>query len=313
MAILSSGKFDGFLCTTRETGNKLASGVKGHMEDFVSGFAGHDRKLWEYIMGKWKLEIDSLVIRDTMLVFELLIQKVRTVKGALNITQVSGKIKSAVFDQSKQSWFITIEDEMSFVAHDIIRRQDWCSGRLKGYWVEISEIRKIEGVDIILVPRTEFIGNSGYDNGRENVETDLESMTLPAASDKSAQFGNSVNLNRQSAIYPDADEGGQPAFNILFKIKNKSFVGCHKQRMGGNIPGTNGVKGFYCENGMIKSTDTKSHTIYSINPDGSAEFGDGSTKFNIDKFGHIAGDTISWEWIEEQGKYVCTMRNIVLT
>ncbi|MFT0264050.1 collagen-like protein, partial [Bacteroides faecis] len=121
MAILSNGKFYGFLCSVKVTGRKLSNGVKEYVEDFVSGFAGHGWKLWEYIKGKWKLEIDSLVVRETMVVFELLIQKIRSVKGALGITQACGRIKTATLDESGQNWLVTIEDEMSFVAHDFIR------------------------------------------------------------------------------------------------------------------------------------------------------------------------------------------------
>ncbi|MDD3038655.1 hypothetical protein [Bacteroides sp.] len=313
MAILSNGKFYGFLCSARETGNKLANGVKEYVEDFLSGFTGHGWKLWEYIKGKWKLEIDSLVIRDTMVVFELLIQKIRAVKGALNITQASGKIKSAVFDESEQAWLITIEDEMSFVAHDIIRCQDWSRGTLKGYWVEISEIRKIEGIDTIIIPVSEFTGGIGYENDMEAVKANLTGMTNPSSGDEIVQFGNSVNVNRQSAIYLHADEGGQPAIDILFGIKSKNFTGCVKQRIGGNIPGTNGLKGFYCENGMIKGTDSNGHTVYSIHPDGTAEFGDGSARFATDRSGHIAGGAISWQWDATKGKYVCTMEGVLLT
>lgn len=101
----------------------------------------------------------------------------------------------------------------------------------------------------------------GYDNGIETVKDDLTGMTTPAPGDEIIQFGNSINPNRQSANYLHADEGGQPAIDILFGIKKKSVVGCVKQRKGGDIPGTNGLKGFYCENGMIKGTDTNGHTV----------------------------------------------------
>ena len=74
MAILSNGKFYGFLCSVKATGQKLTNGVKEYVEDFVSGFAGHGWKIWEYIAGKWKLEIDTIVVRETMLVFEMLIK-----------------------------------------------------------------------------------------------------------------------------------------------------------------------------------------------------------------------------------------------
>ena len=82
MAILSNGKFYGFLCSVYETGRKLANGVKEYAEDFVSGFAGHGWKIWEYVKGKWKFEIDTIVVRETMLVFEMLISKVRAIIGA---------------------------------------------------------------------------------------------------------------------------------------------------------------------------------------------------------------------------------------
>lgn len=313
MAILSNGKFYGFLCSVKATGRKLSNGVKEYVEDFVSGFAGHGWKLWEYIKGKWKLEIDSLVVRETMVVFELLIQKIRAVKGALGITQACGRIKTATLDESGQNWLVTIEDEMSFVAHDFIRCQDWTNGTLKGYWVEIAEIRKIDGVDTIVIPVSEFTGGIGYTDGMEAVDPALSGMTTPVVSDEIVQFGNSKNVNRQSAIYLHADEGGQPAIDILFGINSKSFAGCTKIRMGGDIPGTDGLKGFYCENGMIKGTDSKGHVVYCIYPDGTAEFGDGSARFATDKSGHIAGGAISWYWDASKKKYVCSMKGVVLT
>ena len=313
MAILSNGKFYGFLCSVKATGRKLSNGVKEYVEDFVSGFAGHGWKLWEYIKGKWKLEIDSLVVRETMVVFELLIQKIRAVKGALGITQACGRIKTATLDESGQNWLVTIEDEMSFVAHDFIRCQDWTNGTLKGYWVEIAEIRKIDGVDTIVIPVSEFTGGIGYTDGMEAVDPALSGMTTPAVSDEIVQFGNSKDVNRQSAIYLHADEGGQPAIDILFGINSKSFAGCTKIRMGGDIPGTDGLKGFYCENGMIKGTDSTGHVVYCIYPDGTAEFGDGSAKFATDKSGYIAGGAISWHWDASKNKYVCSMKGVVLT
>lgn len=123
-----------------------------------------------------------------MTVFELLIQKIRAVKGALGITQACGKIQSAGLDDNKENWLITIEDEMSFVGHDIIRCQSWTGNGIKGYWVEISEIRKIDGVDTIVVPVSEFTGGIGYVDGMEMVKPDLLGMTTPAVGDEIIQF-----------------------------------------------------------------------------------------------------------------------------
>lgn len=316
MAGLVSTGIAGFIASAKFTGKKVlnAAGemVSEMVENFMSGFAGYGWKIWEYVAGKWKLEIDSIVVRGTMTVFELLIQKIRAVKGALGITQACGKIKTAGLDESGENWLITIEDEMSFVAHDFIRCQDWTGNGIKGYWVEISEICKIGGVDTIVIPVSEFIGSIDYVNGMEAVIPDLSSMTTPAIGDEIIQFGNSQNVTRQSAIYLHADEGGQPAIDILFGINSKSFYGCVKMRVGGDIPGADGLKGFYCENGMIKGTDISGHTVYCIHPDGSAEFGDGSAKFNTDKSGSIAGGAISWVWDADQGKFITSLGNVVI-
>ena len=78
--------------------------------------------------------------------FELLIQKIRAVKGALGITQANGKIKEVREDDV--NYYIKIEDEMSFVANDIIRCQTFSSGQ-KSYWVIVSSISNNE----IVIPK----------------------------------------------------------------------------------------------------------------------------------------------------------------
>lgn len=87
MAILSTAKIVGMLASAKKTGKQILNAAGEYVaevvEDFMSGFAGHGWKIWEYVSGKWKLEIDSIVVRETMTVFELLIQKIRAVKELL--------------------------------------------------------------------------------------------------------------------------------------------------------------------------------------------------------------------------------------
>lgn len=320
MAILSSTGISGFLSSAKATGkqilNKAGKLIPEYIEDFVSGFAGHGWKIWNYRseidsenneLKKYKLEIDSLTVRESMTVFELLIQKIRAVKGALSITQASGRVATAVYDEKTSEWLLTVEDEMSFAAHDIIRCQSWDNGTLKGYWVEISEIRKIEGVDTIVIPAGEFSGGIGYDknnNNAECVDKALTDMITPAAGDEIIQFGNSKVANRQSAVYIHADEGGQPAIDILFGITTKSFAGCVKTRIGGDIPGGDGVKGFYCENGMIKCVDDSGSLIYEFKPDGSFTLGKRKIVYDPteDKLKFGAGVTLTWDNIADDAK-----------
>lgn len=298
MAILSNGKFYGFLCSAKETGQKLANGVKEYVEDFVSGFAGHGWKIWEYVKGKWMLEIDSIRVRGQFTVFEMLISKVRAIIGAQAITQGCGKIKTAELSEDGSAYLITLEDaDMSFMEHDFIRCQEF-TGSQKVYHVEIESVAD----GIIRVPLSEF------DLGEEGIV-----VNPPAPGDDIVQFGNSQNKARQSAIYLHADETGQPAIDVMFDINSKNWDGKVKIRVGGDIPDSGGLKGFYCENGMIKGTDSNGHTVYCIYPDGTAEFGDNSAKFCTDKSGYIAGGAISWVWNAEKKKCVCTMKDVVLT
>ncbi|WP_223854795.1 hypothetical protein [Bacteroides sp. GM023] len=301
MAILSNGKFYGFLCSVKETGQKLANGVKEYVEDFVSGFSGYGWKLWEYVTGKWKLEIDTIVVRETMLVFEMLISKVRAIIGAQAITQGHGKVKSARISDDGTEYLIVLEDEdMSIVTHDFVRCQTFTSGRTKLYHVEVFSV-DVE-TKTLHIPLSEFeqdeLGNVLYP---------------PVSGDELVQFGNSQNKVRQSAIYMHADETGQPAIDVMFDIDSKNWDGKVKVRVGGDIPDSGGLKGFYCENGMIKGADSNGHTVYCIYPDGTAEFGDGSAMFCTDKSGHIAGGAISWIWNAEKKKCICTMKDVVLT
>ena len=302
MAILSTAKVVGLLCSAKKTGKQIlnAAGewVAEVVEDFMSGFAGYGWKIWEYVKGKWMLEIDSIRVREQFIVFEMLVSKMRAIIGSLGISQACGKIATVMLSEDGTEYLITLEDEtMSFVAHDFMRCQTYTGTKQTFYHVEISSVVE----DVIHVPVSEF------DKDTEGIVTNP-----PEVGNDVVQFGNSVNKNRQSAIYIHADESGQPAIDIMFDIDSKDWTGKIKTRLGGDIPGGDGARGFYCENGMIKGTDTGGHTVYCIHPDGTAEFGDGSAKFAADRSGKLAGGAISWEWDADKKKYVCTMGDVIL-
>ena len=299
MAILSTAKIVGMLASAKKTGRQVmnAAGewVAEVVEDFMSGFAGYGWKIWE---GKWMLEIDSIRVRERFIAFEMLVSKMRAIIGSLGISQACGKIATVTLSEDGAEYLITLEDEtMSFVAHDFMRCQIYTGTKQSLYHVEISSVAN----GVIHVPVSEF------DKDAKGIVTNP-----PEAGNDIVQFGNSVDKNRQSAIYIHADESGQPAIDIMFDIDSKDWTGKVKTRLGGDIPGGDGTRGFFCENGMIKGTDTSGHTVYCIYPDGTAEFGDGSAKFNTDKSGFIAGGAISWKWDSSKNKYVCTMKDVIL-
>lgn len=303
MAILSTAKIVGMLASAKKTGRQVmnAAGewVAEVVEDFMSGFAGYGWKIWEYVKGKWMLEIDSIRVREQFIVFEMLVSKMRAIIGSLGISQACGKIATVTLSEDGTEYLITLEDEtMSFVAHDFMRCQTYSGTKQTFYHVEIASVVD----DIIHVPVSEF-----------DKDEDGNVINPPEPGNDIVQFGNSINKNRQSAIYIHADESGQPAIDIMFNIDSKDWTGKVKTRLGGDIPGGDGARGFYCENGMIKGTDISGHTVYCIHPDGSAEFGDGSAKFNRDKSGYLAGGAISWRWDMDKKKYVCTMGDVILS
>jgi hypothetical protein len=238
-------------------------------KDFVSGAFGSGWRIAR-TLGRWVFETDDIVVRGQMTVFELLIQKIRAVKGALGITQASGKIREIREDDT--NYYIQVEDEMSFVANDIVKCQTF-SGEQKNYWVIVSNVVNNE----IVIPKSEFVNSS-----------------LPEVGDEMIQFGNTTDETRQSAIYLHADEGGQPAIDVLFGINSKSFDGKTKIRVGGDIPGSDGYKGFYCENGMIKSVNTKGETMYMLRPDGSGVMAKGNISWDADGNGSIFNKAIYW-------------------
>lgn len=292
MAILSNGKFYGFLCSVKATGRKLSNGVKEYVEDFVSGFAGHGWKLWEYIKGKWKLEIDALLVRGQFTVFELLISKIRSIMGAQTISQGQGKVKSARISDDGTEYLIELEDEdVSLVAHDFIRCQTFSGTDLRMYHVEI------ESVDLstktLHIPLLEF-----------NLDDSGNVLNPPKAGDDLVQFGNSQNKARQSAIYLHADENGQPAIDVMFDIDSKDWTNKIKIRVGGDIPGTEGLKGFYSINGMIKAVDENGALIYGLYPDGTVNIGKGNIVYNPqnNKVTLGSGVTLSWSNLDEEAK-----------
>lgn len=292
MAILSNGKFYGFLCSAKETGRKLANGVKEFVEDFVSGFAGHGWKLWEYVTGKWKLEIDTIVVRETMLVFEMLISKIRAIIGAQAITQGHGKVKSVRISDDGTEYLIVLEDEeMSIVAHDFVRCQTFTGDKTKLYHVEVFSV-DVE-TKTLHVPLSEFeqdeLGNVLYP---------------PVSGDELVQFGNSQNKARQSAIYMHADETGQPAIDVMFDIDSKNWGDKVKVRVGGDIPDSGGLKGFYCVNGMVKCVDDKGIVIYEFAPNGSVNIGKGNIVYNptTNKVVLGSGVTLTWNNLDDESK-----------
>ena len=205
---------------------------------FVSGFLGEGFKIWVE-NGNWHIECDNLTVRQTMNIFELLIQKIRSVNGALVVSQSNGKIKSVSEDET--NYVITMEEEgETFQPNDLVRCQVWTGSKTKFYWVEVSSVSG----NSITVKKSEFTAGNKPEKGDEVV-----------------QMGNTQNAQRQALIYITAQESGHPYIEILNGVKIKSLSGTNRTRLGdlsniqdsafpeGQQPSGSGL---YCDNAFLR-------------------------------------------------------------
>nr|DAQ17440.1 MAG TPA: tail protein [Caudoviricetes sp.] len=206
-------------------------------ETFVPGFLGEGFKIW-LENGNWHIECDNLTVRQTMNIFELLIQKIRSVNGAIVVSQSNGKV-TAVEDTGTQYKITFGEEFPTFQEGDLIRCQSWSKNNLKFYWVEV----KTEADGYVLCDKSEF----------NNV--------VPAVGDEVVQMGNTKNAERQALIYITAQESGKPYIEILNGVKTKSLTGTDRTRLGDlsnivdpDFTGEAAVKGtgFYSTNAFLK-------------------------------------------------------------
>ena len=206
-------------------------------ETFVPGFLGEGFKIW-LENGNWHIECDNLTVRQTMNIFELLIQKIRSVNGAIVVSQSNGKV--ADVEDTGTQYKITFGEEFpSFQEGDLIRCQSWSKNNLKFYWVEV----KTASDGYVLCDKSEF----------NNV--------VPAVGDEVVQMGNTKNAERQALIYITAQESGKPYIEILNGVKTKSLTGTDRTRLGDlsnivdpDFTGEAAVKGtgFYSTNAFLK-------------------------------------------------------------
>ena len=205
---------------------------------FVPGFLGEGFKIWVE-NGNWHIECDNLTVRQTMNIFELLIQKIRSVNGALVVSQSNGKIKSVSEDET--NYVITMEEEGEmFQPNDLVRCQVWTGSKTKFYWVEVASVSG----NSITVKKSEFTAGNKPEKGDEVV-----------------QMGNTQNAQRQALIYITAQESGHPYIEILNGVKTKSLSGTNRTRLGdlsniqdsafpeGQQPSGSGL---YCDNAFLR-------------------------------------------------------------
>ena len=151
---------------------------------FIPGFTGEGAKLYKDEAGNWTLECDIVTVRKMMKVFELIIQKIRSVNGALVISQSNSKVVEVTEDG--EYYVLDFgDDQPTFQAHDLVRHQVFSGNEVEYYWVKID---RAEGSKVWIL-KSEFNG------------------VVPKQDDELVQMGNTQNVARQSLIYLSAEEG----------------------------------------------------------------------------------------------------------
>ena len=185
------------------------------------------------------LIVDKITVRRVMNVFELLINKVRSVGGQICVSAANGKIKTV--QEQGDYWHITFEQENTFAAHDLMRCQVFTGTSQKAYWVEVADTAN----GGILVVKSEF-------------ET-----AQPEEGDECVLMGNTETANRQNLVLISASEDGHPRVDVLDGVSAKNFDHALRARLGNlddikddRFPLDNQPKGngLYADNVYLRGT-----------------------------------------------------------
>ena len=205
---------------------------------FIPGFTGEGYRIYKNDLGQYCAEFDNLTVRQTMRVYDLIVEQIRYIKGSMVISCGGAvitdvKIQSVSLpklvrdngedlnnynlDPSGENIFVECyiikfdkEKFNPFTKNDLIRCQKFIYPNIKYYWVWV----RYADYDSIYIETSEFDG----------VEPEIE--------DEICQFGNVVDKNRQSVIYLSATETVNPVIDVLSDVHEKNFTNCLRARLG---------------------------------------------------------------------------------
>lgn len=208
--------------------------------EFRNGLTGEGWKIW-LEDGLAKMELDELTVRRVMHVFELIIDRIRSVGGQIIVSAANGKIK--LVEDTGEAYRIYFDSDNYFQPHDLMRCATFKNGEeMRGYWVEILD----STADYVVVSKSEFADD-----------------TEPKEGDEVVLMGNTENENRQNLISISATDDRQPRIDILDKVHEKNFDGCLRARFG-NLDGINDDwfpldnqphgNGLYADNAYLRGT-----------------------------------------------------------
>ncbi len=175
--------------------------------NFLDGFFGYGWQLYQ-VGDDWSLTVDSLTVRKTMSIYELVVSKIRSVGGQIVVSAANGRV-SDVFTVTEEADGVEVDyyvfgfkDVCEFAEGDLIRCQTFTGAYVKYYWVEVA---KVEGGAVYV--RVDEFGEG----------------VCPEPGDEVVTLGNTKNPLRQNFISISATEDGQPRIEVHNGVSGKSF------------------------------------------------------------------------------------------
>ena len=290
-----------FISGTKNSGAQIDERGNGELESlvirsllqssgFIGGFAGQGVRIYQDGNGEWNIESDTLTVRGTLRVYELLIDRLRAVGGQVVVIKANGKVKAVeVVDYINGA-----EEQPEEVVEEIVGGDGIATYKkalsagagdiepepVEEEPVEVETYYKMSFEDECpfvmgdLIRCQKFTGNSlkhywvevvNVARGYAYVSTSDDGLYsgVPAAGDEVVLCGNTSDTTRQAAILISAaqEATGQPIVSVLSGINSRSFEGCLRTRLGylgdirdNDLGGQLQGYGLYGENVYLKGT-----------------------------------------------------------
>ncbi len=189
--------FGGDVTLSRSTADLLALGANDSIgtASFTSGFAGSGWRVNYAVATGYSAEVDNLVVRQQMRVYELLIQKIRSGNGSY-LFAPGGKV-SAV--SGGPTYTLTFDTDHGLASNgttqkDLVRAQKFDLG-LGGVYTSVLQIESI-------ISTTQLTAT-------------VISGAAPALGYEYVRFGNTGDTNRQGGVYVTADDTNAPYIDVF--------------------------------------------------------------------------------------------------
>lgn len=186
-------------------------------KNFTSGLLGVGHRLWNGV-----LEVSELIVRKTMHVFEIIVQKVTSVNGSM-LTTPGGGVRISEVEELEDGYKCLFNNDDGtipnpFIVGDQALHQVFTGKNISRYWRLVTEV----GDNYFILSKTDCEAGSG----------------IPQVEDEIIQFGNRTDKNRQNAVLTTSYGSDAPYTAYYSNVNSYSLEGKEDVREG-NLRGIN--------------------------------------------------------------------------